>query len=444
MTSEERPVPVKTILVTIGLVVATGVALYLIRLLAHIWMLLLVAVFFAVLLTPPVDWVRRHLHISKGLATTLVILLGLGLITAMMYVFIRPLVDQTRNFIDNFPKYVSDARAGRGPVGKLVRKYNLDRRLEENRTRINEALSGAGGSAVDVARKVFAGLVSTLTIIVLAVLMILYGPAMLTSGLGALSPPKRDRIKAVATDCARAITGYAMGNLLISLIAGTVTYVGLWVFGVPFRNVLALFVAFADLIPLVGATLGAVPTILVAFLHSTTAGIGMLILYVVYQQFENHVLQVAIMSKTVHINQLVVLVSVLIGVELFGFLGALLAIPVAGVVQVIARDLWDHRAGRPKEEPTIGEDQVPVSEGVAGGEAEGAERTEAEAVDTAAGEQAEAPPAAAPAVPGDDGQGPPEATADREAGSPEPQQRQPASIDEPGPDEAVEPTSRRT
>jgi predicted PurR-regulated permease PerM len=367
--ADQRPVPVRTILVTIGLVVATAVGLYLAVLLAHIWTLLGVALFFAILFTPPVDFVSRHLHVKKGLATTIVLLLSIGLLAAMLYAFIRPLVDQTQHFIDKFPTYVADAKAGRGPVGHLVRKYKLDEKIDENRAKINKALTNAGGSAVDVARKVFAGIVSTLTVLVLAVLMILYGPDMLASGLGILSPPTQARVKAVALDCARAITGYAMGNLLISVIAGFVTYVALWAFGVPFKGVLALFVAFADLIPLVGATLGAVPTILVAFLHSTTAGVGMIIVYVVYQQFENHVLQVAIMSKTVHINQLVVLVSVLIGVELVGFLGALLAIPVAGILQVIARDLWDHRAGRPKEQPTIGADEVPIDEAIAKEEA---------------------------------------------------------------------------
>jgi hypothetical protein len=100
----------------------------------------------------------------------------------------------------------------------------------------------------------------------------------------------------------------------------------------------------------------------VAFIHSTPAGIAMIIIYVVYQQFENHVLQVTIMAKTVHINQLVVLVSVLIGVELLGFLGALLAIPVAGILQVIGRDVWDHKMGQLKDEPTIGVEEVPISE----------------------------------------------------------------------------------
>jgi predicted PurR-regulated permease PerM len=151
------------------------------------------------------------------------------------------------------------------------------------------------------------------------------------------------------------------GNLVISAIAGTLTYIVLWIMGVPYKGVVALFVAFADLIPLVGATLGAIVAIAVAALHSLPAALVVLVFFVVYQQAENHLLQPVIMSRTVQLNALAVLVSVLIGVELFGFLGALLAIPVAGVISVISRDLYDSYRGHPKPEPTIGEDQVPVS-----------------------------------------------------------------------------------
>ena len=166
----------------------------------------------------------------------------------------------------------------------------------------------------------------------------------------------------MAADCSRALTGYVMGNLLISVIAGVLTGIALVAFGVPFAGVLALWVGFADLIPLVGATLGAIPTIGVAFLHSTPAGVGMLIFYIVYQQFENHVLQVSIMSKTVKVSPLTVLVSVLVGVELLGFMGALLAIPAAGVIQVVVRDIYDDRQGRLKAEPTVGADDVPIDD----------------------------------------------------------------------------------
>jgi predicted PurR-regulated permease PerM len=165
----------------------------------------------------------------------------------------------------------------------------------------------------------------------------------------------------VAADSALAVSGYVFGNLVISVIAGTATWVALALLGVPYAGVIGLFVAFTDLIPLIGATLGAVPTVAFAFLHSTSSGIVMLIFYVIYQQFENHVLQVSIMSRTVDVNPLTVLVSVLIGVELFGFLGALLAIPVAGIIQVVARDVYDEREGRLKPEPTVGADEVATS-----------------------------------------------------------------------------------
>jgi predicted PurR-regulated permease PerM len=168
-------------------------------------------------------------------------------------------------------------------------------------------------------------------------------------------------VRRVAVDACRAVSGYVFGNLLISLIAGTAAWLMLFILGVPYAEVLGLFVGFADLIPLVGATLGAIPTIGFAFLHSVPAGIIMTIFFIVYQQFENHVLQVTIMARTVRLNPLTVLVSVLVGVELYGFLGALLAIPAAGVIQVVAHDVWDETRDRLKPEPTVGEDEVSMS-----------------------------------------------------------------------------------
>jgi predicted PurR-regulated permease PerM len=362
VTDTRQPVPVRTMLVGIGLVVATYLTLRAIVLLAHIETLLVVAAFFAVVITPVVDIVKKRFHVSRGLATAIVFILGIGMVAGLLYSFIRPLVDEASKFADNFPSYVSEAREGRGPAGDLVKRYNLDERIRDAQADIEASVASAGGGALKVAGRVLGGVASILTILVLSLMMVLYGPDILRNAVGILDPQRQERAKAVASDCARALTGYVMGNLLISVVAGTLTFVALVVFGVPFAPVLALWTAFADLIPLVGATLGAIPTIGVAFLHSTAAGVGMLIFYVIYQQFENHVLQVVIMSKTVQINQLFVLVSVLIGVELLGFLGALLAIPAAGVIQVIVRDLWDHNAGRWKKEPTIGTEEIPVSE----------------------------------------------------------------------------------
>jgi predicted PurR-regulated permease PerM len=129
---------------------------------------------------------------------------------------------------------------------------------------------------------------------------------------------------------------------------------------VPFAGLIALFVAIADLIPLVGATLGAVVAVLAGFAQSVTAGIILIIFFVVYQQLENHLLQPVIFARTVQLNPLTVLVAILLAVEVAGILGALLAIPVAGIIQIVARDIWDTRQGRLKAEPTVGPDEKPA------------------------------------------------------------------------------------
>ena len=360
VTDDREPVPVRTIMVSIGLVVGCVVAIYLLVALARVETILVVAGFLAVAFTPPVDFLQRHLHLGRGLAVVVVLIVSLALTGGMLYAFISPVATQGSRFANDFPTYLSDAKAGKGPLGGVVKKYKLDQKYEDNKAQIGAAVSSAVGGAVGVGRAVFSGLVSLITITVLAILMVLYGPELLTGALGALPPGRRARVRAVARDCARAVTGYVTGNLVISLIAGSVTYVALFAFGVPFRFLLALWVAFTDVLPLVGATLGAIPTIGIAFLHSTTAGIGMAVVYVIYQQLENNVLSVVIMSKTIEINQLFGLVSVLVGAELFGVVGALLGLPAAGALQVIVRDVWDHRAGRPKQEPTVGVTEEPV------------------------------------------------------------------------------------
>jgi predicted PurR-regulated permease PerM len=360
--ASDRPVPWRTIWASIFSVVLAGTGIVLLRGLHRIITWMLIAVFFAVILTPPVDFLVRKLRFRRALAILTVFLVGLALFGAMMYAFVRPLVDQAQETADKFPQYVADAREGRGPVGRLVQRYDLDERVEQNSERLRSSVEGLGTNSLKILRGVGNAVAAGLTIFVLAFLMILEGPKMLQGGANALSPPRRNRVNRVAGDCARAVTGYMAGNLLISVIAGAATFTFLWLAGVPFHGVLALWVAFADLIPLVGATLGAIPAVGVAFLHSVPVGIATIVFFVLYQQFENHVLQVTIMSRTVDLNPLVVLVSVLMGVELFGLLGALLAIPAAGVAQVIARDVWDERRGRLKSEPTIGEDEIPVSQ----------------------------------------------------------------------------------
>jgi predicted PurR-regulated permease PerM len=186
--------------------------------------------------------------------------------------------------------------------------------------------------------------VATVTIIFMTFFMLLEGPVWVERFYGALPAESQPRWRKVGNEIYRTVGGYVTGNLLISLIAGGSTTIVLLILGVPYAVALGLIVAILDLIPLAGATIAAILIGIVAFLHSVPAGIIVVVFFVVYQQIENHVLQPVVYGRTVELSPLAVLISILIGAELAGILGALAAIPVAGSIQVLVVDWRRHRA----------------------------------------------------------------------------------------------------
>lgn len=355
-------IPLRTIAATIGMVLATVLVLLFIMQTRRVLVWVVIALFFAVALYPAVNWVEQHVPPRRRtVATLLVFLTAVLLIAGLVAAFVVPLAREGSQFAERLPDLVEDTRNGRGPVGEIVTRFHIDDFIERNQGQLRNAISGLGTPVLSVVRTAAETVVGILTIFVLAYLMVLEGPKVVRGGLALLPPDRADRVRRVGGDCAKTITGYISGNLLISVICGSLTYVVLLLVGVPFAGLIALFVAIADLIPMIGATLGAIAAGVAGLVQSLTAGIIVIVFFLLYQQLENHVLQPLILSRTVRLNPLTVLLSILIGVELAGLLGALLAIPVAGVVQVIIRDVWDTRRGQPKVEPTVGEEEVPVT-----------------------------------------------------------------------------------
>jgi predicted PurR-regulated permease PerM len=362
-------VPVRTILATIGLVLATVLTLYLVVRTARVLTWMVIAAFFAVALYPLEAWVQRRLLRGRraALATFLVFLVVVLALAGIITAFVIPLVGQATRFAGQPPDLIVQARAGQGPIGRLLERTNVLGWVQNNQGRIDSFVSGLTAPAAGILRGLATGITATVTILVLAYLLVLEGPKVVDGTINVFDPATGRRIRRVAADCARSVTGYISGNLLISVICGGLTFVVLLILGVPFAGLIALFVGIADLIPLVGATLGGAAAVIAGFLHSTTAGIVVLVFFVVYQQVENHLLQPLIFARTVKLNPLTVIVAILLGVELLGVLGALLAIPVASMIQVILRDVWDHRRGRFKDEPTVGEEHRPAGPAGDGG-----------------------------------------------------------------------------
>jgi predicted PurR-regulated permease PerM len=334
-------------LVVIGLVLATALTLFVVYQTRRVLVWIAIAAFFAVALYPVVNWVdRRVTFLGRWFATLVVYLVVFAALAGLVTALVLPLVKEGGHFVDQAPQVISDIRAGRGPVGDLARRTHALDWISNHEDQIKGYASRLGGHTYAFVRGVATTLAGVLSIIVLSYLMVLEGPRALDVFLGLFRPATAERIRRVGADCARTITGYLTGNLLISVICGGLTWLVLFILGVPFAGLIALFVAIADLIPLVGATLGAIGATIPALLHSVTAGVIVIVFFVVYQQLENHLLQPLVFSRTVRLNPLTVLIAVLLGVELAGILGALLAIPVAGTLQIIVRDLWHGRRSR--------------------------------------------------------------------------------------------------
>src|SRR3954463_9573363 len=282
MTPDERTalpvrtlVPVRTILTTITLVVATAALLVVLYEVRRTLTWIVVAAFFAVALYPVVGWVQRRLTwCRRSLATLVVFLVVLLVLAGLLTAFAVPLAKEGTAFATQLPDQLDAARAGRGPVGHLLDRTNALEYVQTHQDRIRSIATGLTTPAAGVLKGVATGVAGVVTIFVLAYLMVLEGPKVVEGSLNLLQPQRRERVRSVAADCAKSVTGYLSGNLLISVICGVLTYIVLKVTGVPFAGLIALFVALADLIPLVGATLGAVVACIAAAVHSVPAPIA--------------------------------------------------------------------------------------------------------------------------------------------------------------------------
>ena len=238
--------------------------------------------------------------------------------------FLPKLIDEVNGFVQALPNYVDDLTHGRGRLGFLETKYHV---VEKVRAQVKDGgaakVFGLSGAALSVTKSVITIIAATITIIFLTFFMLLEGGVWVERVYGLFPARSQERWRRVGHDIYRTVGGYVTGNIVISLIAGSTATIVLLIMGVPYAVALGLLVAILDLIPLAGATVAGVIVVVVAFLHSVPAGIVLVIFVITYQQIENHFLQPVIYGRTVQLSPLAVLVSVLVGAELAGVLGAL-------------------------------------------------------------------------------------------------------------------------
>jgi predicted PurR-regulated permease PerM len=351
---EERPVEERivyfrprAILVVLGIILSATAIIAFLFLAWHVITWILIALFLALALNPAVEFFERR-GLRRSLASLLVFLLALVAFGGLGALLIPPLVDQIEEFVAAIPDFVEDLTAGRGPLGFLQDDYQI---VDNVRQAIEE--QGAGGvlgitnASIAVARGVVSFVVGVVTIAFLTIFMLIEGPRIVERFRGSLPENMKPRWDRVGGDIYRTVGGYVGGNLLISLIAGVSAAILFFVLGSSYAIALAVVVALLDLIPLAGATLAAIIVSTVAFIElGWVKGAIVVGFFILYQQLENHILQPVIYGRTVQLSPLTVLIAILIGAELVGILGALAAIPVAGIIQAILREVvrWRREA----------------------------------------------------------------------------------------------------
>jgi predicted PurR-regulated permease PerM len=343
-----RGIPLRAILATVAVVVVVFLLGKVVYRLKDVILLILVAAFIAVILNPLVVALQRWKIKRRGWAVAVVTLWAVLVFIGLSVAFGVPLANAIAHLAAKLPGYVDAAQHGRGWIGHLVRHYHIQTWVQKNTPKLVSFGEGLTKPALSLGKAGVALLLELFTIFILTLLLLLEGPKMRTWLLANMTSRRSERYGRIAHEVNRSVTGYMLGNFLTSIIAGVVVFVTLLIVGVPFPFLWALWVALVDFLPMIGGALAGIPTVLFAVGHSLTAGIVTLVVFLIYTQIENHILNPVIMSRTVRVNPLLVLLAILIGASIgdwiagtFGaFVAALLAIPAAGALQVVSRELW--------------------------------------------------------------------------------------------------------
>jgi predicted PurR-regulated permease PerM len=350
--------------VVIALLTTTGVlgALFLLWEVRTFIGWFVIALFLAAALNPMVNWLqRRHRLIKRPLA---IALSYLGVVVALLFIvgiFLPLLVDQ----IQGLTKFVAaTANAPEGPT-EYIRTIAEQNGLGGVFERFSDQLKDLRDELGELVRNLFvstgaiavsaAGFVAALaTILTLTFFLLLGSERYVNAGVELFPEAHQPLVRRVLGQSAGAVSGYIGGNLTISVICGVTTFLVLVILGMPFAAPLALLVAVLDLIPLVGATLGGALLVVVGLFVEPWKAVVLLIFVLVYQQVESNVLQPMVYSKAVQLNGLVILIALLVGTQLLGIPGALLAIPVAEIIRIVITELLAYRrTGQEAKKPAV-------------------------------------------------------------------------------------------
>jgi predicted PurR-regulated permease PerM/ketosteroid isomerase-like protein len=321
---------------------ACALVLYLIWRVRVVVRLVAISLFLALALFPLVDAVATKTRVPRALIILTIYVLLIASVAVVGYVVVPSLVKEVGQLSHDAPRYATDLREN-ATFRHYDNRYHITTKLVDDARRLPQLLGHLVGPLKDVTVQAASFIGQLVTVLALGFLLLLHGRQYVNAGLS-LAGDREERYHRVVIDINKAVADYVLGNIVISVLATIATWIVLSILGVPYALSLGFLVGFFDLLPLVGATLGAivvaVATVAVDF---PTATIVWLAFIIVWQRFEDYVIQPLVYGRTLRVNPIVTIVSVLAGAALLGILGALLAIPTAAAIQIVLREWWANR-----------------------------------------------------------------------------------------------------
>lgn len=339
----------RTVVRIILLIVLTVFAIRFAINVANVLVLIGISVFLALALNPAVSWIARKLRLkSRVTATGIAYLAVIILLGSLISYVVPPLVRQTVEFINDIPRTIDTLQTDDTPIARLVQNYDLGEQLEGFKSNLEDRIEDIKEPLIANAGRVGSALVSIITVLVLTFMMLVEGPIWAKRYWRMQPKGRREHHQMLAEKMYRVVTGYVNGQLLLALIAATFASVVLIIASTILNvsiNALALagILVFTGLIPMIGNTIGGILVVLACLFVSTPLAIIMAIFFVLYQQIENVSLQPYIQAKYNELTPLLVFIAALVGISYAGFLGALIAIPVAGCAKILFLDYLERK-----------------------------------------------------------------------------------------------------
>jgi len=340
------PLPVRLQAPSVGAVVrgvliltACALVLYLLWRVRVVVRLVAISLYLALALIPIIDALATKTRAPRALIILMVYVALIASVAVIGYVVVPSLVKEVGQLSHHAPRYAADLRRN-ATFRRYDNRYHITAKLVWDAQRLPQLLGHLVGPLKDVTVQAASFIGQLVTVLAVGFLLLLHGREYMNLGLS-LTGDREERYRRVVSDINKAVADYVRGNIVISVLATIATWIVLSILGVPYALSLGFLVGFFDLIPLVGATLGAivvaVATVSVDFPIATIVWVAFII---VWQRFEDYVIQPLLYGRTLRVNPIVTIVSVLAGAALLGILGALLAIPTAAAIQIVLRDWW--------------------------------------------------------------------------------------------------------